>query len=191
MYARPSPGVLYTAPEGRLLNPPLAYWGSITHADSGWLTPTPAIFLTRADTSLPILLSLEILHCASAPRKRQDTWARLLSRISRKYSARDPSPITLRGWDRIAEACPLLLPIGRAGACGRVDRKAAYKFLPLREGDSAHAAIDLRAPIAEDWFGFRHMSQLFGAAAPSIRYNFFSRLPTSLLVRVPRLPLLV
>ena len=98
-------------------------------------------------------------------------------------------PITLCGWDHIAEASLRLNHTQREWAFGKVDHRAAYKFLPIREEDSRFAAIALWCPETEEWFGFRPRAQLFGAIASVLHYNCFSRLLTTLLVRFLRLPL--
>ena len=98
------------------------------------------------------------------------------------------TPITICGRDHIAEACFRLRSNSRPWAFGKVVRNAAYKFLPIREEDSRFAVIALWNPDSEDWPGFRTRTQVPGATAAVLHYNCFSRMVTTLLLRVLRLP---
>ena len=75
------------------------------------------------------------------------------------------SPITLFGRGHIAEASHIVRSRPKAWAFGKVDHRAAYKFLPLRPSDSGFAAIALWSPDDENWYGRRPRTQLFGSAA--------------------------
>ena len=70
-----------------------------------------------------------------------------------------------------------------AWAFGKVDRRAAYKFLPIRVTDSRFAANALR-------IGLIPRTPIFGATASVLRCNCLSRVLTTLLVRLLRPPLL-
>ena len=100
------------------------------------------------------------------------------------------SPITLCGWDHIAEAAHLFRSRPQAWAFGKVDHRAAYKFLPLRPSDSTLAVIALWNPDDENWYGCQSRTQLFGSTASVLHYNCFPRLLTTFLTRLLMLPIL-
>ena len=161
----------------------------MTQVDSGWLTP-PALlsamgrFASEPDVPCNIAFRLgvpqggKLRGCDDL--KDSGTSAMCVVR----------SPITLCGWDHIAEATRVIRAFPRAWAFGKVDHRAAYKFLPLRPSDAQYAVIALWNPDDENWYGCRPRTQLFGSTASVLHYNCFSRLLTTLLTRLLMIPLL-
>ena len=75
------------------------------------------------------------------------------------------TPITLCGWDHIADATHLFRGQQREWAFGEVGRRSAHKF-PICNTDASYAAIALWCPKSEPWFGCAKRTQLFGITAP-------------------------
>ena len=100
------------------------------------------------------------------------------------------SPITLPGWDHIAASSRILAGQHTAWSFGKVDRKSAYKALPIRPLDAKYAAITLWGPTRKVWCGFRTRTQLFGSTAAVLHYNALSRIIASLLCRILAIPTL-
>ena len=100
------------------------------------------------------------------------------------------TPITLPGWDHIASACRYLRTTQCEWSFGKVDHRAAYKALPLREEDARYAIIALWAPTEKLWVGCRSRTQLFGSIASVLHYNCLSRIIASLICRILLIPTL-
>ena len=67
-------------------------------------------------------------------------------------------------------------------------RADAYKHLPLRAEDKCAAVVTLRNPVVGDVRGFFPRTHFFGATAPALHYNCFSRILTPLARRVLKIP---
>ena len=91
----------------------------------------------------------------------------------------------------VAEDTRISRPQPIAWAFGKVDRRAAYMFPPLRPDESPYAIIALRNAADEQCCGFRSHTHVFGSADRVLRYNCFRRLLTASLTRVLRLPIFV
>ena len=166
-----------------------ALWNeAMSQVQEGWLTP-PEILDTAGNFANDPLTPCNVAFRFGVQQEDKLRGCDDLKDSLTNTACRVASPITLCGWDHIAEASLRLTSAPRDWVFGKVDHRAAYKFLPIREDDSRFAVIALWNPDTEDWFGFRPRTQLFGATASVLHYNCFSRLLTTLLVRLLRLPL--
>ena len=97
------------------------------------------------------------------------------------------SPITLPTWEHVAQISSALALSRRPLALGEADESDAYKKQPLCPADSTSAVITLYGPDGK-WYGFLPLSRIFGAAAPVVHYDAFSRLLVSLFDRLFGIP---
>ena len=79
------------------------------------------------------------------------------------------TPISLPTWDHIGQICLYIAKTDQPWSFSKVDRKAAYKNLPLNPDQSAACIATLRNPSDGLWYGFRPLTLLFGAVAAALR----------------------
>ena len=156
---------------------------------AGWLAP-PRLLDTRGDFADNPLEDCNTAFRFGVPQEDKLRGCGDLKDSLTNTACAISTPITLCGWDHIDEASVRLRPTAKAWAFGKVDHKAAYKFLPIRENDPRFPVIAIWNPVSEDWFGFSPRTQLFGSTASVLHYNCFSRLLTTWLTRILRLPVL-
>ena len=100
------------------------------------------------------------------------------------------TPIKLSSLGHVAEMCRSVETSGRDWHFAKADHGAAYKQIPLDEGNSNLAVVDLRSPTNGRWYGFVIITLLFGAVAAVIHYNVFSRIISELMCRTFGTPMI-
>ena len=76
------------------------------------------------------------------------------------------TPIKLVSWGHLTELTDRVGDKGRDWAFFKADHEAAYKQLPLDYGPAKLAAIALRSPVDQNWYGFLIRTMLFGSFRP-------------------------
>ena len=103
--------------------------------------------------------------------------------------AADFTPITLPTWDHIGQIAADLSSPPREWSFMKADRKAAYKNLPLKLGQSQFCIVAPRPPGDSNRYGFSPRALLFGASVAVHHYNCFPQTVAVVVNRLFGLPL--